>query len=226
MQNKQVAIFILISSLCLSQSTLAKDKEPIITKEIGVELVKEFGAYRPAERLILNREPKSPSNLELENDWFDVLYPTCFKVEPTIEDSDDVTIKNSASVTFDGREKCTLGKGDPKAVVVSYGYALETEIADRVGKVINKGPATAYAQTISINDLSGNISATIRTSNSETYLLWEINIPCRGKKNELFQIGFASPSNLNLREILKSKKFEIPAKIKTIVSSFRCKKTR
>ncbi len=210
----------------LSQACFAKDQKLTAPGPSGPALIKEYGAYRPSGKLILNREPKSSDNLELENDWFDVSYPSCFKVEPSLADADDITNKNSASVTFKRTEKCRLFKKDFDTVGVSFNSKVDENQIGRAEASIDKGPETAYAQLVSVNGHPGDISATIRTSDNKTFLFWHLYILCKGKRNEIFEIVFSSPHDLDLKQALKAKSFEIPEDYKSIASSFKCKTNR
>ena len=236
--NTSQSIFwgLFLSLLLVSPSVLlaagTKDSKPA-KQDLDKELLKKYGSYRPKEILYLKDNMASGERVDLDNEYFKISYPKCFKVEPTVEDSDDVTIKNSASLDLTRTEKCSQyrKKKETNTIRVAFPNNMDFIEPERIEAAQSEASKVVYRQMIDVNHAAGVLFYEIGTSTEADHKI-NLNMvltslmACKGKTNEIYRISTMLAVDEEAIKIIKAKKFDLPKDIRQIISSFQCRKDR
>lgn len=201
-----------------------------ISESTPEAVLKKYGSHRPKTVLSLKDTTNEGAPVELDNKYFKISYPVCFKVRPTIEDSDDVNIKNSASIDLSRNKECIEydPNKDSNSIHLRYdSHYIEVDKLERFEAASN----AVYRQMVTIGPRKGVIFASVGLSSEADHwqklrLGWTVVIECKGIKNELFRFTFLGAREDEAVRIVDKKDFQIPSDFGAVVSSFRCKSDR
>ncbi|MFZ4402834.1 MAG: hypothetical protein ACOYOK_01920 [Pseudobdellovibrionaceae bacterium] len=223
-------IIIFMTSLALANDKVDEHKKPEYHQAFprAKELLKKFGLIiEPKEVLEWRNTLAKDERIDLDNEYFRISYPKCFKVEPTVEGEEGINIKNSASLVFTRTDKCkpsTIKSADS----FTFAYDSKTKKTDLKG---SGSEITIYKQYIDIHGLQGAVHWSLDDSyeNKDVgympYTRWSIDILCKGKKeNSIFQAIATYPEGDDVAPFLEKKSFDIPEDFKQIIGSFQCPK--
>lgn len=207
-------------------ANLPKEKKGGSAAEL---LFEKHGSFRPKEVLKIRDTLKVEERVDLDNEYFFISYPKCFKAEPT-PDPYEATTKNSASVDLIRTKNCHLYNPDSSVNLITIWNDLTFLEPDLIEKH-EKASRAFYRQMIDVNGVPGVVYLSIgmpaiNLSAPELRAGMTIELACKGKNNELIHIRFLVGRKDKAKEIVEKKLFDIPEDYKQIVGSFRCRKDR
>jgi hypothetical protein len=216
---------LLVCMLIMSPAGLGKTEEKKVQKfeDVVKELLKKYGSYRPKEILNINDEMPSSDRVDLDNDYFKISYPKCFKAEPAdgAEDTSE-TIHNVAAIQLVKSSDCS--EGPPKFV-----YLFLTSDLD-IDKIESYEPASKvlYRQFLKISNLRALSIVRLKDisiGDKKSFELFsDVYIECKkNKKNQIFSLGVSVSKEENINSVLSKKDFSLHPDIRKILSSFKCK---
>ncbi len=195
-------------------------------KNIAYKTAKQKGVIEPAEVLKLETQKKDiPKDwMKLDNNYFSVSYPECFKFE-ALGDVDDP--KMAAEVILKRESSCLQYKENwNESNWLSIQYTLSP--AKTIGlKSSFLGVSPVFRQKAEVNKLESFVVAGLmdhfdeKTKSYVYDIRWQIIIKC---KNKVFLGIFWTPPGQASVDRVNANDYSIPDDFKEIISTFQCKK--